>query len=93
MGLPRRAVGNARACHKWRCRDLRAWRRCPHSFFCGRAFPDWNGLSVADYLASFATAPGIISLLMFVLFAAMPTLASQPARPYPHKPDYSIAPI
>jgi len=33
-----------------------------------------RGLSLDEYLASFATAPGLVSLLMFVLFAAMPTL-------------------
>ena len=30
----------------------------------------------AGYLASFATAPGVISLLMFLTFAAMPTLVT-----------------
>jgi hypothetical protein len=33
-----------------------------------------RGLSVHEYLAGFATVPGIISLVMFLLFAAMPTL-------------------
>ena len=30
--------------------------------------------SLQDYAASFVTAPGVISLVMFVLFAVMPTL-------------------
>jgi hypothetical protein len=33
-----------------------------------------RGLSLREYLASFVTAPGIISLLMFLVFGAMPTL-------------------
>ena len=33
-----------------------------------------RGLSVQEYLASFVTAPGAISLVMFVLFAVIPTL-------------------
>ena len=36
-----------------------------------------RGLSVQEYLAGFATAPGIISLVMFLLFAAMPTLVTR----------------
>jgi hypothetical protein len=32
-----------------------------------------RGLSLQEYLASYATVPGIISLVMFLLFAAMPT--------------------
>ena len=32
-----------------------------------------RGLSRQEYLASFETVPGVISLLMFLLFAAMPT--------------------
>jgi len=35
-----------------------------------------RGLSLGEYLASFATAPGLISLVMFLLFAAMPTLVT-----------------
>ena len=35
-----------------------------------------RGLSLREYLASFVSAPGIISLLMFLLFWAMPTLAT-----------------
>jgi hypothetical protein len=35
-----------------------------------------RGLSLQEYLASFVTAPGVISLLMFLLFAAMPTLVT-----------------
>ena len=31
-----------------------------------------RGLSLREYLASFVTAPGIISLLMFLVFGAMP---------------------
>jgi hypothetical protein len=40
------------------------------------AHPDaWlRGLSLADYLARFRSVPGAISPLMFLLFAAMPTL-------------------
>ena len=33
-----------------------------------------RGLSLREYLASFVIAPGIISLLMFLVFGAMPTL-------------------
>jgi hypothetical protein len=33
-----------------------------------------RGLSLREYLASFVTAPGIISLLMFLVVGAMPTL-------------------
>jgi len=33
-----------------------------------------RGLSLREYVGSFATAPGVISLLMFLLFAVMPTL-------------------
>src|SRR6266478_2681639 len=35
-----------------------------------------RGLSLREYLASFANAPGIISLLMFLVFGAMPTLVT-----------------
>jgi hypothetical protein len=35
-----------------------------------------RGLSLREYLASFVTAPGIISLLMFLVFGAMPTLVT-----------------
>jgi hypothetical protein len=35
-----------------------------------------RGLSLQDYLASFASGPGVVSLLMFLLFAAMPTLVT-----------------
>jgi hypothetical protein len=35
-----------------------------------------RGLSLKEYLASFVTAPGVISLIMFLLFAAMPTLVA-----------------
>jgi len=31
-----------------------------------------RGLSLREYLASFVTAPGIISLLMFLVFGAIP---------------------
>jgi hypothetical protein len=34
-------------------------------------------LSVRDYLTGFLTAPGVVSLLMFQLFAAMPTLVTR----------------
>ena len=33
--------------------------------------------SLTEYLASFVTAPGLVSLLMFLLFAAMPTLVTR----------------
>src|SRR6266446_3636446 len=33
-----------------------------------------RGLSLQEYVASFVTAPGVISLVTFLLFAAMPTL-------------------
>jgi hypothetical protein len=36
-----------------------------------------RGLSLPEYLASFATAPGLVSLLMFLLFAAMPTIVTR----------------
>jgi hypothetical protein len=36
-----------------------------------------RGLSLPEYLGSFATAPGLVSLLMFVVFAAMPTLVTR----------------
>ena len=36
-----------------------------------------RGLSVRDYLTGFLTAPGVVSLLMFLLFAAMPTLVTR----------------
>jgi len=43
-----------------------------------------RGLSLREYVGSFTTAPGVISLLMFLLFAVMPTLvgdvAARPAR-------------
>jgi hypothetical protein len=35
-----------------------------------------RGLSLTEYLASLANAPGVISLVMFLLFAAMPTLVT-----------------
>jgi hypothetical protein len=35
-----------------------------------------RGLSFHEYLASFVTAPGIISLAMFLLFAVMPALVA-----------------
>jgi hypothetical protein len=35
-----------------------------------------RGLSLQDYLASFASGPGVVSLLMFLLLAAMPTLVT-----------------
>jgi hypothetical protein len=34
-----------------------------------------RGLSLREYLASFVTGPGVVSLLMFLVFGAMPTLA------------------
>lgn len=36
-----------------------------------------RGLSLQGYFASFLTAPGVISLVMFLLFAAMPTLVTR----------------
>jgi hypothetical protein len=35
-----------------------------------------RGLSLQEYLAGFATGPCVISLLMFLLFAVMPTLVT-----------------
>jgi hypothetical protein len=35
-----------------------------------------RGLSLREYLASFVTAPGLTSLLMFLVFGAMPTLVT-----------------
>ena len=37
-------------------------------------------LSLQDYFSSFLTAPGMISLVMFLLFAAMPTLITLSTR-------------
>jgi hypothetical protein len=37
-------------------------------------------LSLGEYVASFADVPGIISLVMFLLFAAMPTLVRRSTR-------------
>jgi hypothetical protein len=34
-----------------------------------------RGLSLREYLASFVTGPGVVSLLMFLVFGAMPILA------------------
>ena len=39
-----------------------------------------RGLSLPEYLASFAAANGLVSLLMFLLFAAMPTIVTQAGR-------------
>jgi hypothetical protein len=40
-----------------------------------------RGLSLPKYLASFVTVPGLVSLLMFLLFfAAMPTLVTRAGR-------------
>jgi len=39
-----------------------------------------RGLPLKEYLASFANTPGIISLVMFLLFAAMPTLVTRLTR-------------
>jgi hypothetical protein len=36
-----------------------------------------RGLSLQEYVGSLATAPGVISLLMFLLFAMMPTLVER----------------
>src|SRR5215467_13248365 len=36
-----------------------------------------RGLSLREYLASFVTVPGVISLVMFLVFAAMPTLVGR----------------
>jgi hypothetical protein len=36
-----------------------------------------RGISIKEYLASFAPAPGLISLTMFLLFAVMPMLVSR----------------
>jgi hypothetical protein len=35
-----------------------------------------RGPSERDYLTGFLTGPGVVSLLMFLLFAAMPTLVT-----------------
>ena len=35
-----------------------------------------RGQSLQDYAASFVTGPGLISLVLFVLFAVMPTLVT-----------------
>ena len=36
-----------------------------------------RGLSLHEYLASLVTAPGLVSLFMFLLFGAMPTLVAR----------------
>jgi hypothetical protein len=36
-----------------------------------------RGLSFQEYLASFLTGPGVVSLLIFLLFAVMPTLVGR----------------
>jgi hypothetical protein len=35
-----------------------------------------RGLSFQEYLASFVIGPGVIALLMFLVFGAMPTLVT-----------------
>jgi hypothetical protein len=41
----------------------------------------WDlGLSLHDYFVSFVTLPDLVSLVMFVLFAAMPTIVTQAGR-------------
>ena len=37
-------------------------------------------LSIDDYLATFRTSPGLISLLLFVLFAVMPVIVERSGR-------------
>jgi hypothetical protein len=39
-----------------------------------------RGLSFQDYFSSFLTAPGMISLVMFLIFAAMPSLVTLSTR-------------
>jgi hypothetical protein len=39
-----------------------------------------RGLSLHEYLGSFVTIPGLVSLLMFLLFAAMPTVVMRTGR-------------
>ena len=39
-----------------------------------------RGLSLPEYLASFVTIPGLVSLLMFLLFAAMPMIVTRAGR-------------
>jgi hypothetical protein len=39
-----------------------------------------RGLSLHEYLWSFVTIPGLVSLLMFLLFAAVPTLVTRVGR-------------
>jgi hypothetical protein len=39
-----------------------------------------RGLSLQEYFASFVTVPGVISAVMFLLFAAMPSLVTLLAR-------------
>jgi hypothetical protein len=36
-----------------------------------------RGLSLQEYVASFVTTPGVISLVTFLAFAAMPTLVGR----------------
>ncbi len=36
-----------------------------------------RGISIQEYLAGYATLPGLISLLLFLLFAAMPSLVER----------------
>ena len=39
-----------------------------------------RGLSLQEYVASVVTAPGVISLVIFLLFTAMPTLVTLSIR-------------
>ena len=39
-----------------------------------------RGLSLREYLVSFVTAPGAVSLLMFLLFATMPMIVARAGR-------------
>jgi hypothetical protein len=48
-------------------------------------------LSLREYLASFATAPGVISLLMFLVFGAMPTLVTWSTGSVPQRKDTAEA--
>jgi len=39
-----------------------------------------RGLLFPEYVASYATAPGLVSPLMFLLFAAIPTIVARAGR-------------
>jgi len=49
-----------------------------------------RGSSFQDYVANFVTGPGVISLLMFLLFAVMPAVTAKVA---PGRGDPTLVPL